>query len=66
MYEKKSSPSKEFNHYDYMERMANAWDPERGFSSEQLKLNPNAYPRPAVGAGSKMGLSLVLNAAINE
>lgn len=46
--------------------MANAWDPENGFSSEQLKLNLNAYPRPAVGAGSKMGLSLVLNAAIDD
>lgn len=49
-----------------MEQMANAWDPENGFSSEQLKLNLNAYPRPAVGAGSKMGLSLVLNAAIDD
>lgn len=64
---KYARPSEEFNHNDYMDRMANSWDPETGFSSEQLKLNPDGYPRPAIGgAGSKMGLSLVLNAAINE
>lgn len=49
-----------------METMANDWNPETGFQNEELKLNKESYPKPAVGSGSRLGLSLVLNAAINE
>lgn len=49
-----------------MDRAPNNWTPEYGFSSEKLKSDPYSSPRPAAGTGSELGLTLLLNADINE
>ncbi|XP_031626136.1 pickpocket protein 28-like [Contarinia nasturtii] len=41
--------SEELNDNDYLESMANDWNPETGFGSKDLKLNKDSYPRPGAG-----------------
>lgn len=51
---------------DILGNVANEWTPESGFFSDELKRDPYSTPRPAIGTGSELGLTLVLNADINE
>lgn len=49
-----------------MDLTANNWSPEKGFASEELKLNRSGYPRPVAGTGTNLGLTIVLDAGISE
>lgn len=62
----KFSRSENFYDNDYLEDKANLWTPEKGFQSQNLRFHQHGYPKPGVGSGNLLGLSLILNAAINE
>lgn len=49
-----------------MDATANDWTPEKGFSSQLLKNDIYGYPRPVVGTGTHLGLSIVVDAGIAE
>lgn len=46
--------------------MANVWTPEAGFQSKKLKEHRDGYPRPGLGSGVQLGLSIILNANVSE
>lgn len=41
------------------------WKPESGYPQDSI-INTHTYPRPIAGSGSHMGLSVTLNAMIND
>lgn len=60
------SRSENFQDSDYLEKMANEWTPETSFGSEMLRKHKDGFPKPGLGSGNHLGLSLILNATIDE
>lgn len=60
------SRSESFHSDDYNESMSNEWTPETGFHSQKIKNHKDGYPKPGIGSGDHLGLSMILNAAIGQ
>lgn len=44
--------------------MKNKWSPEKGY--DEFEKNESKYPRPGVGPGNELGLTLILKANIDD
>lgn len=61
-----SSDVDESNISDVLDKNANDWTPEKGIASERLKNEGFGSPRPVLGTGTNLGLSIVVDVGIDE